>query len=185
MPPPQRVGDDQEFRPENKLLPVPATELELWTKSQRSGDDALPLFSEDAVNAVDWGGGEEGGEGEDAEKFEDPDGLMLLPSSWAKTEGIEWLRPGDMHLTEPPMFQRLLAKNNQEADPDAPVQENPPPVVAKKVKKNAKVSYLEFYVRAATNPLQVTDALTYHAVCAMNTAKNILASGQGQDVWDR
>ena len=178
MPAPPDVGADAEFRPENALLPAPTTELESWSKSQRAGADALPVFSEDAVGATEW-------EPEDPEtKFEDPDGKMLLPVSWAGTEGIEWLRPGDMHLTEPPKFKRLLAKNNPDADPDAEEPENPPPVVFKQVKKFAKVSNLEFYVRAASNPLQETEAITYHAVCAMNAAKSILA-GTGQDVWDR
>ena len=177
MPPPPTIGDDPDFRPEHKLLPVPITELESWTRSQRAGEDALPVFSEDAVSAVEWAP-EEG-------QFEDPDGLMLLPTSWNGTEGIEWMRPGDMHLTEPPKFKRLLAKNNADADPEATEPENPPPVIAKQVKKFAKATHLEFYVRAATNPLQETDALTYHAVCAMNTAKTVLAGTQGQDVWDR
>ena len=179
MPPPVVVGDDAEFKPANKLLPVPTTELESWRKSQRAGDDALPVFLEDAVHGEEWAS-------EDPEtKFDDPDGLMLLPGSWDKTEGIEWLRPSEMHLTEPPKFQKLLARNNVDADTDAQEPEMPPPVVAKQAKKHAKVQNLEFYVRSATNPLQVSDALTYHAVCAMNTAKSILASAHGQDIWDR
>jgi hypothetical protein len=178
MPAPPKVGSEADFRPEHVLLPTPTTELESWSKSQRSDADALPVFSEDAMAATAW-------EPEDPEtKFEDPEGKMLLPVSWTGTEGIEWLRPGDMHLTEPPKFKQLLSKYNTDADPAAEKPENPPPVVFKQVKKFAKVSVLEFYVRAASNPLQETDAVTYHAVCAMNAAKSILAS-TGQDVWDR
>ena len=67
MPAPPDVGADAEFRPENALLPAPTTELESWSKSQRAGADALPVFSEDAVGATEW-------EPEDPEtKFEDPD----------------------------------------------------------------------------------------------------------------
>ena len=179
MPPPPTVNNDLEFRPEHALLPVTTTELESWTKSQRHGDDALAVFSDDAINATEWAP-----PGEEGEMFEDPDGLMLLPESWTKQEGIEWMRPSDMHLTEPPKFKRLLAKNNHDADPEAAEPENPLPVVAKQIKKFAKVSTLEFYVRANTNPLQETDVLAYHAVCAINTAKIILAR-TGQDVWDR
>ena len=104
MPPPETVGDDAEFKPANKLLPVPTTELESWRKSQRAGDDALPVFLEDAVHGEEWAS-------EDPEtKFDDPDGLMLLPGSWDKTEGIEWLRPSEMHLTEHPAHFRKFKK---------------------------------------------------------------------------
>ena len=187
MPPPDLVNNDPEFLPEKRLLPETNTELESWDKSQRHGEQGLPVFGEDAISVAFSGRNEPCSATEwapDEGQFEDPDGPMLLPVSWAATKDITWLRPGDMHLTEPPKFKKLLTKNKSDGD-DAEAQEpeNPPPFVAKPIKKFAKATNLEFYVRAATNPLHETDAIVYHAVCAINTAKIILAN-TGQDVWD-
>eukprot|EP00961_Rhodomonas_salina_P059329 797210-Rhodomonas_salina.3 len=181
----------------------PVMEVETFSISQRSGDQSLPLFNNEEIENETW---------ESEEPYEDPEGFSILPDSFSKIEGkdltppdallgtcigcdvtlsamrylgltkrvlpgIEWKRPEDMGLTEPPKFKVMMH------DPELPMPENPPPVIAKQARKFGKVLQTDFYCRASSNPLGKEDAMIYHTVCAMNIARQILGE-TGQDLWD-
>eukprot|EP00960_Hanusia_phi_P071417 767548-Hanusia_phi.AAC.15 len=116
-------------------------------------------------------------EWETSEPFEDPEGDLLLPTCWHQEQEIEWKRPAEMNLTEPPKFQKIFHPDTEDSS------EPPPPVVVKVQKKFQQFRPLEFFNRASSNPLRQDDWLIYHLVCAINTSREVLVTSK-QDIWD-